>query len=103
MKRTYYKAELVEMTELFVNNNPEEGCDPDTCRDCGVTQVITKPTLEELRKMLPEDVEQFEDENRYEYGYEYMERDGTHVSVMQSYYITKVVEEIEDVTFNEAA
>jgi len=95
--KTYYKAEIYCMTELFVDNDKEKGCDPKTWRDCGLINTITKPTLAELKAHLIGDdnyygYEHFE-ENRYDGGYEETERDGTHVSVTLSAYLYKVQEE----------
>lgn len=103
MKRTYYKAEILAFTELFIDNDKNKGYDPDTGRDCGVIETVEKNTLAELKKHLigesnPYGYEQNDEEkNRYDGGYEETERDGTHVSVQLSAYIYKVTEEIEEV------
>lgn len=94
--KTFYKAEIYARTELFIDNDKDKGCDPDTYRDCGCIETMTATTLEQLKKNLmgaPNHYgyEHFED-NRYDGGYEETERDGTHVSVSLSAYIYKVEE-----------
>jgi len=101
----YYEAGIYMMTELFVNNDPEQGCDPDTCMDNGLVHTIKADTLQQLKKDLDsmyDNIEHYED-NRYETGYETIERDGTHESVMVSIYITEVVKEVKDVNFEKVA
>lgn len=90
----YYKAEVHYMTELYVNNNVNEGCNPDTTQDCGMCDTMTASTKEKLKKDLVDrfgEIEHFED-NRYETGYDELERDGTNVYVMVSIYISEVKE-----------
>jgi hypothetical protein len=96
----YYKAEIGMMRELFVNNDKDQGCDPDTMMDHGIVETIERGNLADLVTQLKnryDDIEHFED-NRYETGYEETERDGTHVSVMVSIYIHKVVSNVDEVT-----
>lgn len=95
----YYKAETLMMSERFVDNDPNQGCDPDTLMDHGIVETIERGELPELVKELKsryENIEHFED-NRYETGYEETERDGTHISVMVSIYIYKVVSNVDEV------
>ena len=90
----YFKAEIYVMTELYVNNDYNEGGDPDTGADCGLVETIKKPTLEALMKDLKnnyDNIEHFE-ENRFETGYDNVERDGTKVCNMVSIYISEVTE-----------
>ena len=37
---TQYKAEICYMTELFVNNDKNQGCDPDTTSDHGMIDAM---------------------------------------------------------------
>ena len=85
----YFKAEIHVMTELYVNNDKSQGCDPDTTNDCGIVETMKADTLDKLIKDLSfnySNIEHFED-NRYETGYDNLERDGTHVCNIVSIYI----------------
>lgn len=90
----YFKADIHYMSELYINNNLNEGCDPNTFSDSGICETIRATTLEKLHKELIyrfEEIEYFE-ENRYDAGYDSIERDGTHVYNMISIYVYEVIE-----------
>jgi len=89
-----YKADIYMMTELFINNDVNQGCDPDSCYDNGLVYTITKQSLGEIKSeilSMYDGIEHFED-NRFETSYETTQRDGTIESVMVSIYITEIIE-----------
>lgn len=88
-----FKAEICIATELYMNNDPEQGCDPDTLQDNGMVQTIVKPTLNELKEAIQWQFGVFEhfEANRYETGYEEF-IDGIYYSNMVSIYIYEVTE-----------
>lgn len=91
--KVYFKADIYVATELYVNNDPNQGCDPVTFMDCGIVETVKKESLDDLIKWIAQDysnIEHFED-NRYETSYENIERDGTYVSNMVSIYIYRCV------------
>ena len=74
----YYKAEILLSCEGFINNNPDEGCDPDTYNDHGIIETITASTLDTLKDKINKryDLKLFEKfENRLEYSCEEMGND----------------------------
>lgn len=92
MIKTYYQADIYIMTELYVDNDYNEGCDPKSTCDCGIVETIKADNLEKLKEDLNQrygEIEHFED-NRYETGYDEVERDGTKVYNMVSIYIYHV-------------
>lgn len=69
----YYKAEILVTCENFINNNPEEGCDPCTNTNEMGTQTITASTIDALKDKINKqyDLKLFESfEDRLEYSCE---------------------------------
>lgn len=80
------------MCEGYVDNDLEQGCDPDSIVDCGIVNAVTAPTLKELVKKLQyqyRNIEHYE-ENRFETSYNETSRCGRHECVMVSIYLTKI-------------
>lgn len=99
--QTYYEADICYASERFINNDKNQGCDPDTFCDNGYVETISNETLEGLKNDLISRFEYIEhvEDNRYDTGYEETERDGTHYSIMISIYINKVEMRRSDVNF----
>ena len=88
----YYEAEISIMSESYVDNDLEQGCDPYTTCDHGIVDTITSVTLEGLVKKLRDrykGIEHFEG-NRFETGYDETHRDGMHEYIMVSIYINRI-------------
>lgn len=100
----YFKAELFLSTELFVNNDQEMGCDPETWSECGMIESMTASSLPELISKLKKTyaVDSFEKlDGHLEFSCVEIERDNTPYVATYSIYISEVEE--RDVDISEVA
>ena len=99
---TFYQAVLVHRGELYIDNDFEKGCDPDSGWDSGVIDKIKAKTITELKEKLNSYAKGWEhfEENRYDTGYDEIDRDGVKVYHMLSAFIERVTVESIDVTLD---
>lgn len=100
-----YLAEFNAFIEKFVNNDKDQGCDPDTMESYHI-ESVESDTLDGLIEVIKNHTdckvwELFdinEESNRIESGMEYTDIRGIHYSVQVSAYISKVTHESVDLT-----
>ena len=90
-----FKAQVLQMSELFIDNDESNGCDPSSTQDHGIVDVIMTPTLDRLEKELKavygEDIQHFQD-NQYEVSTVEV-NGGIPVHIMYSIFIEEVIEQ----------